>query len=355
MRTSLSVHRLIACVACYVLVSGGTFVYVPQHAYAQDEAPAAAEPEGAPSDDLGLFGEDAGQAPSFDVLPSAPAFPTEEAPTAAPMEGGLGLDQPLGTPSEAIPGTALEPLPSEAGELRTPPSKDDVRKRLDIPADLYDEVLKDPFSYLGNIRYEDIYVVQKMYSRKQGRFFITAMGGGGNFFSQFHTSLSNGFGAGYYFSDTLGWEVFHGLFTHTFTNNRHDVFLNTFNLFAGSLELRLNYALSSSLIFSPFYGKFAWFGRRVLHYDLYFIAGPAVTIYEEKTMGFGGVGGLGFRVFLNKWSSLGVEFRDYIYMETVPNTIAVATGDDSASIVSRFFLFLNLTVYFPKFAFLDEV
>lgn len=299
----------------------------------------------APEDDLGLM--------------EAPPIPPPEAPTQAEASSSpqpsppapVSVLEDAGESAETFEKPVTQPAPQES-----PATSSELADQLDLPKSLVEEVKQDPFSYLGNIRYEDIYVVQKMYARKDGRYYVAAVGGGGNFFSQFHTTLANGFSAGYYFSDLLGWEVFHGLFAHTFTNQRHDMFLNKFELWAGRIELRVNYILSSALIFSPFYGKFAFFGNRVLHYDIYGIGGPAFVFYQEATVGYGGVLGAGFRVFMNKWSSLGLEFRDYIYVEPIPPIFGASfIGGAGSQIASKFFLFLNFTVYFPKFAFMDEV
>jgi outer membrane beta-barrel protein len=302
-----------------------------------------------------------GQDSEVDPTESANPAETETIPLVSP-ENDLGLFDPIEAPPTEPALESPEQDSQQTESATQQPSqpdpnvdKEDLKAKLDLDDDLIEEIRQDPFSYLGNIQYEDIYVVQKIYARKSGRYYVTAVGGGGNFFSQFHTSMANGFGAGMYFTDNWGWEVFHGLFTHTFVKQRHDLFLNQFELWSGRLQFRINYALSSAAIFSPFYGKVALFGSRVLHYDIYFLAGPAVTLYEEFTLGYGGVAGVGFRTFFNKWSSVGLEFRDYIYMEAVPPTLGAELGISGTEVTSRFFIFLNFTVFFPKFKFMEEV
>jgi outer membrane beta-barrel protein len=267
---------------------------------------------------------------------SSPSTPTSATGTGVPVEG-----------APAPPSSELAPSISQTQSPIPRPS-------LNLPDSVVEDIQKDPFSYLGNIQYEDIYVIQKLYARKQGRFFASAIGGGGNFFSEFSSNWAHGLGGGFFFSDVLGWEVVQAILTSAFYNRRAQHFLDRFGLRSNIFEYRVSQIFSSALIVSPFYGKLSLLGFRVVHYDMYFLLGPAAVIYES-TLGFGGLVGLGFRLYLNKWTTLGLEFRDYLFTGSPPRAVSAATGDTSSFFTSRLFIFLNLSVHFPKFAFLDEV
>lgn len=294
----------------------------------------------------------------FADLPPEPAV-TQEDVTPTEMGQELPPDAPIPESPEPLdtpPEVDVFGIQKDVSGIKTRPQNPDpqVREALDLPDELYEEVQKDPFSYLGNIRYEDIYVIQKKYGRKKGRFFITGAGGGGNVFSQFAWTWVQGLAAGYFFLDVLGWEAVHALFCSSFFTSLSDRMVESFDLRADSFEHRLQLALSSTLQWSPFYGKFALLGVRVIHYDMYLMAGPVVSMYE-KTFGFGGVVGLGFRFMFTQWASMNVEFRNYFTSESTPDHIDQFQTETETEMRSRFFIFLSLSVFFPKFAFLDEV
>lgn len=82
----------------------------------------------------------------------------------------------------------------------------------------------------------------------------------------------------------------------------------------------------------PIYGKFAAFNRFIFEWDAYLVGGvgmmrtrpipvfdPSVRDFDWGTrVSFNA--GLGLRVFLSRWLTLNVEFRDYIFLERYENT-----------------------------------
>ncbi len=263
------------------------------------------------------------------------------------------IEQDLAQPPQP-PSATIQAPTQEAQDTPVEQADPKIKEGLDLSDEVFIEIQQDPTSYLGNIRYEDIIVVQKRYSRLDGRFYITGFGAGGNFFSEFSKAWVHGAAVGYFFSDSFGWEFVHGLIANTVVTELSEIFLRDFNLNPIDFDFRIRALISSAIQWNYSYGKFAFHNYRVLRYDTYVLAGPAGAIYEN-TFGFGVVLGAGMRVYLNKWTSLGIEIREYLYSESTPQDLIDRGGVDETNLATQFFIFLNLTVYFSKFAFLDEV
>lgn len=67
---------------------------------------------------------------------------------------------------------------------------------------------------------------------------------------------------------------------------------------------------------APIYGKLSLISEKVLHFNTYLLAGPAIVSYGPVgTITVGGNIGVGFRFVMNKWLALRLELRDVIYYE----------------------------------------
>jgi outer membrane beta-barrel protein len=109
--------------------------------------------------------------------------------------------------------------------------------------------------------------------------------------------------------------------------------------------------------YSPLIGKFALFGREVVHYDLHLLAGigGAQVSGNSKVEGFSPapVVGLGMRTFVNDWMSVNLSVRDYIYSSALN---AVTQTDDkgstktkaSSELSNNFALTVGFAFYFPQ-------
>jgi len=95
--------------------------------------------------------------------------------------------------------------------------------------------------------------------------------------------------------------------------------------FMGSLDFQ----------WSPIYGKLSLIAEKVLHFNTYVLAGPAVISYGPTgTITVGGNIGVGFRFVINKWMAVRTELRDVIYFEqgfpvantSVRNQLMVGVG-----------------------------
>jgi len=99
----------------------------------------------------------------------------------------------------------------------------------------------------------------------------------------------------------------------------------------------LQRAYFGNVIWSPIYGKMALFSKKVLYFDIYFLAGAGM-FQNKRSDRFAFDVGLGWKVFINEWMSARVEVKDIIVREAAPfnhvvNNLLVQLG------VSFFFPF----------------
>lgn len=109
--------------------------------------------------------------------------------------------------------------------------------------------------------------------------------------------------------------------------------------------------------YAPLVGKFALFGRTVIHYDLHLLlgVGGAQLSGGKELEGFSlaPVAGIGMRTFVNDWFSVNVSVRDYIYstaLNAVTETDAGGQAETRAEdrITNNFALTLGAAFYFPQ-------
>jgi outer membrane beta-barrel protein len=73
---------------------------------------------------------------------------------------------------------------------------------------------------------------------------------------------------------------------------------------------------------SPIYGKIAWGGRKVIHFDIYATLGAHGFLAQrlEADAGFRALAGpsvgIGFKLFLSPKAALKIDIRDHISLET---------------------------------------
>lgn len=73
---------------------------------------------------------------------------------------------------------------------------------------------------------------------------------------------------------------------------------------------------SLDLQWAPIYGKLSLIAEKVLYFNTYVLAGPAVVSYGPTgKVTVGGNVGVGFRFVVNKWVAIRAELRDVIYFE----------------------------------------
>ncbi len=139
-------------------------------------------------------------------------------------------------------------------------------------------------------------------------------------------------------------------------------------------KLKYHYALAFGYV--PGYGKFGLFNKWIVHWDLTFALGIGMIRTEIIPRAFGdksftnddivGHGGLGVRLFVLDWLTLGITFRDYIYQDAFEyknrDTLVDANGnpdnqnmarvkqlsqDHQSQLVQNIMMFFSIGLYIP--------
>jgi outer membrane beta-barrel protein len=114
----------------------------------------------------------------------------------------------------------------------------------------------------------------------------------------------------------------------------------------------------------PVYGKFAWFNRSIVHWEIYASAGVGVTVSESIPRKFGASAfkntlltpnaGLGGRFFLFDWLTVNFALRDYVMadkFEHVPNlnpdNPAAAKAAADSALVNNVMFYAGVGFYLP--------
>lgn len=161
----------------------------------------------------------------------------------------------------------------------------------------------------------------------------------------------------WHLSDHYGWEVVDAMLTFptvsSFTTN-----LVQSQGITNLQTVKLKMLFGTNFVLSPLYGKIRFFGRQVMHLDLYFLGGigaantetlkfvstgtttaPSQTVFKtgfDPMLNFG----MGFRIFMNSAMALNLDFRDYVVMSQVYG---------SRSMKSNFAVFGGLSFFLPTF------
>jgi outer membrane beta-barrel protein len=176
-----------------------------------------------------------------------------------------------------------------------------------------------------------------------------------------YDSVINHFMAGgrltWHFADHYGWEVLDAMLTFPTVSSFTTNLVQTQGI-TNLQTVKLKMLFGTNFVMSPLYGKIRFFGRQVLHLDLYFVAGLGAA--STETLKFVSTGtssaptqstaktgfdpmfdfGLGFRVFLNSAMALNFDFRDYVVYSQVYS---------GRSLKSNFAVFGGLSFFLPTF------
>ena len=72
-----------------------------------------------------------------------------------------------------------------------------------------------------------------------------------------------------------------------------------------------------NVVWSPIYGKFSIFSKKILHFDIYLTAG-AGYVDKEDSNEFGFNVGAGWKIFLNDWAAVRLDIRNITVREEKP-------------------------------------
>lgn len=172
---------------------------------------------------------------------------------------------------------------------------------------------------LGLLKQSDVSVVQKMLYSKEGRFEYGAAAGWAPFDSYTTTPLLGVYGLKH-FSEELGVEVAaHGgysLKNFTYKQLESDAYGIQPDAYAHIADIGAN------VQWAPIYAKLNWRGNKVLHHDVYGLAGGVLAVEKammpDGSMAFspGASVGIGMRFFLSPNSALRVQIRDDLLVQT---------------------------------------
>ncbi len=154
----------------------------------------------------------------------------------------------------------------------------------------------------------------------------------------FFQKLGLGVAATYWPADNLGLFVDAYYLTTLETQNTRSA---KKALVATLIESRLRFLAAAGFQWSPIYGKIAWFGQDIIHFDMFFSAGFGVvgtTTGEHIATTFG----LGQRFLVNRFLALFFKVEDRLYPETY-----VLRGGPVSSISNVLTLSMGASIYFP--------
>jgi outer membrane beta-barrel protein len=129
----------------------------------------------------------------------------------------------------------------------------------------------------------------------------------------------------YHINDGWGVEMVQAAFAHNFDTGLNK---NLERLFGGTAvnENPLKYFASANVVIKPIYGKMILFNRTILHGETFFVAGGGPFKFQRMSVKAAADVGIGFRIFLNDWSSLRFDARDYIRVSDLKNILMLALG-----------------------------
>ena len=135
----------------------------------------------------------------------------------------------------------------------------------------------------------------------------------------YNKGLSVGGGYALHLGEVWAWEIVQAEYVFNFDSALKTQLIQNFGGSLNHDQLKqieaLHYFGSSSLLLKPFYGKFSFLNRSVVHLEIFLALGGAVGAYENADNGtalrFGFDAGAGIRVYVGDSLSLRVDVRDY--------------------------------------------
>lgn len=193
---------------------------------------------------------------------------------------------------------------------------------------------------LGVLKNSDISVVQKMLYTKEGRSEV-GMHVGVMPFDAYSTTPLAMVSYGMFRTETLGWEANLGL-GYGLKSSDYKTLESPMYAVAPD-SYRYLASLSGDVQWSPIYAKLSLAGARVLHFDVYGLAGLDLSVKDsmvlpdfEIAVAPGGVLGIGGRFYLNKNAAVRVQLRDEIVAEIRTPTEAGVAMRHQVSVTAGF-------------------
>ena len=251
------------------------------------------------------------------LLSAAPAMAQEETAPAEPAEAPVVEEAPVADPEE-----------DEALDVDDDPTAlvDDQVDDDGVP--VADENL-DPADklYWANLR--DVYTMQKRAFQKDGRFAVTVYGGviPNNIFERYYPV---GVRLNYFILENLGLELA-GSYAFSADTGLQETLQEEQGIGVTSVLLSDTQVSHTNfgVVWSPFYGKTAFYVDALNYFDLYLFAGVGLVITEsipeansepERALQPEGALGAGLAYYLGEHLSLRFDFRQFVYQDDVGGT-----------------------------------
>ena len=279
------------------------------------------------------------------------------APAADDSAGGEGGEK--AAPAEGAAGQGKEGAP--ASESLDTTGDEQVTK---IEEDITGPKAQRPTTTLS---WQDIVVVPRKAFLKGGRFEIAPIAGitiNDNLLRHYMFALD----INYFLTDAL-WVGLQGQYFVKQLTTQADLVGLQFNRL--STMNRLLYGGAFNMGYVPVYGKFAWFNKSILHWEIWASGGVGVTQTEviardpaDQGKAFQNTAltpnfGLGSRFFLTDWLTVNFAIRDYLIidrLEAVPDPdgmppectdkVSCKAAADSA-LVNNFIAYIGVGMYLP--------
>lgn len=187
---------------------------------------------------------------------------------------------------------------------------------------------------IGNLRREGIDVVQNRVFIKGGRTELT-LGTGFIFDNPFLRYETLEGRITYHFREMLAFE---GSYAYAFHQDKsivkdlgnipcdpnNPLYVDTNGTLLTNCGVSLNpgpdpyqHIFNGNLVWAPIYGKFSIFSKKILHFDIFATAGAGYYMAERDNR-FGFNVGVGTKVFLNDWTAVRIDFRNFTIKEGAP-------------------------------------
>jgi outer membrane beta-barrel protein len=128
----------------------------------------------------------------------------------------------------------------------------------------------------------------------------------------FNKGLTVGGSFTYHFSNAWAWEVINGAYVYKqLDTGLKTELLENFNVQPTDIKA-IDLLMSSSFVFKPFYGKLAFYNRRLIHLEIEVPVGITLARYSSVTYLPGPNAGLIIRVYMSPHISLRVDVRDHL-------------------------------------------
>lgn len=201
----------------------------------------------------------------------------------------------------------------KTAETKTPENKD---PKVDFKAgDVWDV---DIFNRADH----KVLVIQDRKYTKAGKF-EAGLHLGSFDFSPWYESYSGGGQVAYHFTEYLGLEVFGNKSTSSLSKDGKQVkeFLDESGFTSIKEFHEPNFYAGAMAVWSPIYGKFAFFRSNIIHFDIFGQMGPTYVSFDSNKTSQGGKNqnkwglgtAVGLRVFLSKQFNLRFDIRNNIY------------------------------------------